>query len=289
MWGGNLTTVNPLDEPRLHRDADPVLASEPDDAVAVPPVVGAFAAGRPVKAVWRNTLGGLTFEVGVRPDHCFVKWSPRSSGIDLGAEIARLEWAGRFTSVPRIVGHGSDDDASWMISEPLPGDNAVTTRWKADPATAVAAMGEGLRALHEALPVEGCPFDWSLESRLRWTRQAARLGLLDPSRWHEEHQGLGIDGALALLAEPPDLDRVVVCHGDSCAPNTLIGEDGRWCGHVDLGTMGTADRWADLAVASWSTAWNYGPGWEVVLLDAYGIAPDAERTRYYRLLWDLGP
>jgi len=25
-----------------------------------------------------------------------------------------------------------------------------------------------------------------------------------------------------------------------------------------------------------------------VLLDAYGIKPDAERTRYYRLLWDLG-
>jgi len=25
-----------------------------------------------------------------------------------------------------------------------------------------------------------------------------------------------------------------------------------------------------------------------VLLDAYGIKPDAERTRYYRLLWDRG-
>jgi kanamycin kinase len=25
-----------------------------------------------------------------------------------------------------------------------------------------------------------------------------------------------------------------------------------------------------------------------LLLDAYGIEPDAERTRYYRLLWELG-
>ena len=32
-----------------------------------------------------------------------------------------------------------------------------------------------------------------------------------------------------------------------------------------------------------------GPGWETPLLDAYGIAPDPERTRCYRLLWDLGP
>jgi kanamycin kinase len=36
-----------------------------------------------------------------------------------------------------------------------------------------------------------------------------------------------------------------------------------------------------------SIGWNYGPGWKQVLLDAYGIAPDAERTRYYRLLWEL--
>jgi len=44
---------------------------------------------------------------------------------------------------------------------------------------------------------------------------------------------------------------------------------------------------ADLAVATWSADWNYGPGWDRLLLDAYGIRPDPERTRYYRLLWDL--
>jgi kanamycin kinase len=54
-------------------------------------------------------------------------------------------------------------------------------------------------------------------------------------------------------------------------------------------TLGVADRWADLAVATWSTQWNYGPGWEQPLLAAYGVAADPERIRYYRLLWDLGP
>ena len=64
--------------------------------------------------------------------------------------------------------------------------------------------------------------------------------------------------------------------------------NGRWSGHVDLGDLGVADRWADLAIATWSTGWNYGPGWERLLLDAYGIKPGAERIRYYRLLWELG-
>jgi len=80
-----------------------------------------------------------------------------------------------------------------------------------------------------------------------------------------------------------------VCHGDACAPNTLIGEDGRCCGHVDLGALAIADRWADLAVATWGTEWNYGPGWQDALLDGYGVCRDDERIAYYRLLWELGP
>lgn len=78
----------------------------------------------------------------------------------------------------------------------------------------------------------------------------------------------------------------MVSHGDACCPNTLIGDDGRWLAHVDLALLGTADRWADLAVASMSTEWNYGPGWEDALIEAYGVEPDRERLAYYRELWN---
>jgi kanamycin kinase len=33
--------------------------------------------------------------------------------------------------------------------------------------------------------------------------------------------------------------------------------------------------------------WNYGPGWESTLLDAYGVAEDPCRTQFYRRLWNL--
>lgn len=98
-----------------------------------------------------------------------------------------------------------------------------------------------------------------------------------------------MDQALEQLRDVPPVDQVVVCHGDACAPNTILTDDGKWSGHVDLGSLGVADRWADLAVATWSTRWNYGPGWEEELLGAYGVTPDPDRTRYFRLLWDLGP
>ncbi|HEY0165565.1 MAG TPA: phosphotransferase [Jatrophihabitans sp.] len=115
------------------------------------------------------------------------------------------------------------------------------------------------------------------------------VGQLNPARWHPEHQRLSVEQALAALALPPAIDHLVVCHGDACAPNTLVSAQGRWTGHVDFGSLGVADRWADLAIATWSADWNYGPGWSDRLLAAYGVEADPVRMRYYRLLWDLGP
>jgi aminoglycoside phosphotransferase len=252
------------------------------------PVVG-VAAGRPVRQVWRNMLGGRTFEVGAGADRCFVKWTPVASGINLADEASRMRWAAPYTTVPQVIGVDADDTGSWLVTSALPGERATSPRWKADPATAVTAIGAGLRAMHDALPVAGCPFSWMATGRLADTRRRAGEGRLDLSLWHEEHQPLGIERALDLLADIPPPDRLVVCHGDACSPNTLITEDGRCSGHVDLGELGVADRWADLAVATWSTEWNYGPGWEDLLLSAYGVPPEPDRTRYYRLLWDLGP
>lgn len=207
-----------------------MLSGPPTPDVRVPGAVLALARGRSLQPLWHNESGGLTYPVG---DYLVVKWSP--PGFDLEPEVARLRWAGAYLRVP-VVDHGSDEEGSWLVSVALPGENAVSDRWKADPPTAVRVVGEGLRALHERLPV---------------------------------------------------LDRLVVCHGDACVPNTMIGADGRWSAHVDLGSLGLADRWADLAVATWSTEWNYGPGWGDALLDAYGVAADPERADYYRRLWDL--
>jgi kanamycin kinase len=255
----------------------------------LPPAVRRLVDGSPSRLVWCNELGGLTFEIDAPSGRQFLKWTPVSSGIDLGEEIARLRWAGAFWSVPTVLDHGVVDGGSWMLTAGLSGDNAVSDRWTTDPAVAVTAIGRGLRALHDALPVQACPFSWSASARALDADRRARAGRLDPTRWHEIHQSLSVDDALALAADAPALDQLVVCHGDACAPNTLINPAGEWSGHVDLGSLGTADRWADLAVATWSTEWNYGPGWEALLLAAYDITLDRERTAYYRLLWDLDP
>lgn len=258
----------------------------PLDDPLVPAVVAAIAGSSSVRCVWRNELGGLTFEIlGTRR---FVKWAPAGAALPLLEEAERMRWAHRYTPVPRVIDAGSAADGStWLLTAALHGTTAVADRWKSEPRTAVRAIGEGLRAFHEALPVATCPFTWSADERVARARALVDAGRADPARWSRSHRHLTPEGAMTIVADPPPIDRLVVCHADACAPNTLIDENGRWSGHVDLGRLGTGDRWADLAIATWSTEWNYGQDWEAELLEAYGVDPDPERTRYYRLLWDV--
>jgi len=255
----------------------------PRGPVAVPSAVADVAAGDPVEAVWVNQVGGVTYRVG---QGRYVKWAPAGvPELDLAAEAVRLTWAGRFTPVPEVLDLGADDDGTWLVTAAIPARSAVVAPWADRPAEAAAAIGAGLRALHDDLPVGECPFSWSAEARV--ARAVEHLDAGDtPASWSPEHRDLTVDEARARLLDIPPVDALVVCHADACAPNTLVGDDGRWAAHVDLGRLGVADRWADLAVAAWSTVWNYGPGYDVHVYDAYGVEPDARRIAYYRLLWD---
>ncbi|WP_454043360.1 phosphotransferase [Cellulosimicrobium sp. Marseille-Q8652] len=266
------------------------VAEVPTGPVTVPDVVLALAGDDVVTPVWRNQLGGLTFRLtpaDVAAPTRFVKWvAAGTPGIDLAGEATRLAWAGGRTAVPRVLDHGTDTDGAWLVTAALGGVSAVDARWVAEPATAARAIGRGLRVLHDALPVDACPFDWGVGVRV--AQADARLALgSGPHEWFPEHRGLPAAEARALLDAPPAVDRLVVCHGDACVPNTLLHDDGTFAAHVDLGSLGVADRWADLAVAAWSTEWNYGPGHDGEVYAGYGVAPDPERIAFYRLLWDL--
>jgi kanamycin kinase len=247
--------------------------SFPSSPTPVPAVVRRFAAGRAVRAVWINGDGGVTFRLGSGVSGGEYVKVARSETADLAGESSRLLWAARYVTVPQVLGFGPDDglgegipgDLAWLRTRALPGLSAVHPRWLASPEAAVRAIGAGLRTLHDRLPVRACPFDWSAAGRLARLTPARRRG----------------------LEQPPLVDRLVVCHGDACAPNTLIGDDGRCVGHVDLGDLGLADRWADLAVATLSLSWNYpGRSWDGEFFAAYGVEPDAARIDYYRRLWN---
>lgn len=274
----------------------------PTDAVPVPDVVRELAGNGRITPVWTNGLGGRTFRIDPfdanvpDPDAApgpqgaaqqtvsYVKWLPRTARslaerVDLADEAERLRWAAPYTPVPQVLEAGADENAEWLATVAIDARSAVDPRWLAEPETAARAIGAGLRELHDALPVDRCPWTWSISDRMAVAEERAARGHAADG-WSVETR--------ARLLDAPDHDRLVVCHGDACAPNTLLDDDGGWAGHVDLGALGIADRWADLAVATYSLGWNYGPGYDHLVYEGYGIEEDPGRVAYYRLLWDLG-
>ncbi|MGO1798604.1 MAG: phosphotransferase [Microbacterium sp.] len=236
----------------------------PTPDIAIPARVRALARGSALTPAWENGIGGLTFRTD---DDRYIKWGPLDREANMRDEAERMRWAAQWMNVPGVVEQGQDAGHEWLVTTAIAGDSAVAPRWIAEPAVAVRAIGRGLRMLHDTLPVDECPWEWSVPARIE-NAEARSIRLPD------------------ALHEPPPIDRLVVCHGDACAPNVILDAHGDAAGHVDLAALGTGDRWADIAVASMSTVWNYGTGWKDALIEAYGVDPDRERLAYYRDLWN---
>ena len=206
----------------------------------------------------------------------------------LRAEADRLTWAAAYLPVPEVIDVGADGTVEWLVTAALTGRPA-TDPTLGEPRAVVVAWGEGLRALHDATPVDTCPFDFRLDVALDHVRHRVAAGLVDPVEdFNDDHRHLttAVAGLRELERRRPGSEDLVVCHGDYCPPNALL-RAGRVVGYVDLGELAVADRWWDLAVGTWSTTWNFGSGIEPLFLAAYGAEPDPERQTFYRLLYDL--
>ncbi|MDQ4132247.1 MAG: aminoglycoside 3'-phosphotransferase [Actinomycetota bacterium] len=201
-------------------------------------------------------------------------------------EATRLRWARGHLPVPGVVSCGTEGDVDWLVVDALPGRDATAPELKARPEWLVPLLARGLRRFHQT-PVEACPFRLTVQDALAAVRQRVANGQAEHADLHPEYRHLSLDDALATLEElAPDREDLVVCHGDYCFPNVLVEGDGV-TGYLDLGELAVADRWWDIAVGSWSTTWNIGPGWEERFLDAYGVDPDPRRMTFYRLLYDF--
>jgi len=211
-----------------------------------------------------------------------TSWTPSAK-----AETERLRWARLHLPVPEILGAGGDEEITWLLTAGLRARDATFEPFRADARKLVRLLGGGLRKFH-AIDAESCPFQFRLDDALRVAAERLKAGQIDPARdFHPEHAHLSPAEAVAELERTrPDTEDLVVCHGDYCPPN-LLSDGTEVVGYVDLGELGVADRWWDLAVATWSVTWNFGPGLETHFLDAYGIEPDEKRIRFYRLLYDV--
>ncbi|MFT4147469.1 MAG: aminoglycoside 3'-phosphotransferase [Micrococcaceae bacterium] len=243
--------------------------SRPFPTAAIPEQLSRIAKDH-MKLVWINELGGTTAYFngikGLAEGNYYAKWNPKSSGLSLETEVEKSYWlasTGHPTS--HIVDFQKYHDGELLITQDEGATSAVFPQWVQQPQKALTAIAQGLRLLH-SLPAENCPYTWSLEERLKEVKDDSKR--------------------TQLKNTAPEIDKMVVCHGDACAPNTLLNKDGKFAATIDVEQLGVADRWADLAVATMSLTWNYSEYDETIFWESYGLEPDNDRIEYYRALWN---
>lgn len=214
-------------------------------------------------------------------DDLYLKMADADTLGDLVDEMVRLRWLSAHLPVPALHGFGLEAGGGWMLTGRLAGRTAYQLL-EEDPAAAPALAGSlarFLRRLH-AIPVERCPFNADHALRLSAAKDrmdagvveeddfdAARLGRSARDVWNE-----------MLAAMPATFDRVVT-HGDFSLDNLLV-VDGAVTGCIDLGRVGIADRWQDLAIL-WHSLAEFGGEAAAAMLQAYGIAPDPARLDFH--------
>lgn len=225
-------------------------------------------------AVWSDDhegLSGTTLRVTTPGGSYYVKRGPAAL-----AEHERLRWLKRWVSVPDVVAFEGD---ALVLA-----DVGRRSLERKAPPDAGALMGRALRALH-AIPLQECPFDERLEVKLARAAERVRAGLVDAGDFDDDHAGLSPEQVFErLTATRPAREDLVVAHGDFTPGNVLASVSGETV-LIDVGALGVADRYVDLAVALRDLE---DPGVAADFLAAYGLgAPDEEKLSYYRLLDEL--
>ncbi len=218
---------------------------------------------------------------------------------DIGAlrlERDKIEWLAT-TSIPgpRLV--------DWMVSEA--GAALVISTVRGIPACdipralvdrAARSMGELLSQVHD-LPIDGCPFVRRLDRTVADAADAVARGAVDITDFDYSRLGRTAEDLLGELTQRQpratelERDDLVVCHGDPCLPSLLIDpETGACLGVVDLGRLGVADRYLDLALTVRSMSAPemnepYDARDAAAFLSQYGISePDPWCLDFYHLL-----
>jgi aminoglycoside phosphotransferase len=198
---------------------------------------------------------------------CFLKISPKGLPLSVLDESDRLTWGRSVLPVPPVVDVVQSAEFEWLLTEDLPGSDGTVAVGRIGREAVVKALARGLKSFQEA-PADACPFSFGVDEALALAEERLQQQRIVPSRdFHAEHAHLSAAAAIDLLHRTrPSSGRRVVCHGDYCPPNVLI-EGWDVVGFVDVGELGVADPWWDLAVGTWNVGWNFGEDLESLFLD----------------------
>lgn len=258
------------------------MSANPIDQPAMPGRLALLGERLPITL---GRSGALVWRIVDSAETLFLKAEAAHALAELPGEAERLRWLDTMgVAAPRVRESFAEDGYHWLLMTALPG--ADLTQHVDQPVNLRNALAHGLRALHELNPA-ACPFDHRLERRLRDGAANAAAGRVDESDFDQARADWTTQGVLDWLQQHrPTAEDLVVTHGDASLPN-LMADGSGFSGVIDVGRLGAADRWQDLAIACRSLIYNCGSEHVPPFLEAYGTGWDEERYRYYCTLDEL--
>ncbi|MBN7138500.1 APH(3'') family aminoglycoside O-phosphotransferase [Lysobacter enzymogenes] len=225
--------------------------------------------------------------------NAFAKIARVSRRGELAEERDRLIWlTGRGVACPEVINWQEEQEGACLVMTAIPGVPAADLSG-ADLLKAWPSIGRQLGEVH-SLPIDQCPFERGLWRIFGRAVDVVSRSAVNPDFLPEEDKSTPQLDLLArveqelpvrLVQERTDM---VVCHGDPCMPNFMVDPETLRCtGLIDVGRLGTADRYADLALMIANAEENWTAPDEAarafaVLFNVLGIeAPDRERLAFY--------
>lgn len=223
----------------------------------------------------------------------YAKLAKGACALELAGERDRLQWlAGKGIACPALVDWLENERGACLVMSAVPGIPAVELTG-ADLLEAWPSMVEQLAALH-ALSTDDCTFERSLAGMFSRATDVVARDAVNPDFLPDEDKGhpakdllMRVERDLPVRLEQERAERVV-CHGDPCLPNFMVNPETLRCtGLIDIGRLGTADRYADLALMlanageSWTTVEEAERAFDILFSILRIEAPDRERLAFY--------
>jgi aminoglycoside 3'-phosphotransferase I len=254
--------------------------------IALPDSVRSAITGYASTPVTDGQSGGVVFRL-TAPGRTmlYLKCGTGRVARDITAEMARLEWLAGRLPVPAVRLFVRNPGEAYLLTTAVPGQSAsdyLATHPELQAET-VASLAHFLRAVH-ALPLAECPFHAGHAQRLAMAWQNLEAGLVDTDDFDEEREGWTAEQVWSAMEGllPLTFDRVVT-HGDFSLDNVFV-ENGCVTGCIDVGRVGAADPYQDLAIL-WHNLAAFGEAAQRALWPAYGIrAPDIRKLQFHLCL-----
>ena len=220
------------------------------------------------------------------------------NNIESQNEVKIMKWLKNCSYFPKIIKYENTNDFSYLLMTKIKGKMSCDEKYMSNGNILIKALVDGLKFLW-SFDISNCPFVHNLNNKIKQIEQKINKGLINL-------EDVNLDFFLEnkfqkpkdlldwLIINQPKVEELVLSHGDYCLPNIFINEN-IFSGFVDIGQLGIADKWLDIAICYRSLKSNVegkydGKKYDInpnFLFNQLKIEPNWDKIRFYILLDEL--